>query len=334
MTRSRRLAAALPAPLWLLITAGPVLADPAGPSDYLTRVIRVEPAISGLHIDIIGGDSFIMVKAGPAMAVEVPGYRGEPYLRFLPGGTVEENENSPTTHLNLDRYGEGDMPPHASYDAGPQWRVVAGDGAYAWHDHRAHWMSPSRPPGKGPGDVILEGVIPLRVDGQEVLVTVQSVWQPAPSALPAAAGVMAALALLMATVAIGGGIRVPAAITGLLGMAAAALGLVAYLSVPAVTGPSWSLWVPPMGAAALAGVVALSGPSARFSRAHGFLMAAASLQIAAWALLHREWMWRAVLPTAAPSWLHRGAVATALVGGIGMLIPVSRSRAASDPSRP
>ena len=45
-----------------------------------------------------------------------------------------------------------------------------------------------RPAGKSPGDQILEAVIPLRVDGEDVDVTVVSVWQPAASAVPAFLG--------------------------------------------------------------------------------------------------------------------------------------------------
>ena len=75
--------------------------------------------------------------------------------------------------------------------ATPDWHVVAGDGSYAWHDHRAHWMNAFRPPGRRPGDRILESVIPLVVDGVPTSVRVASTWLPAPSPLPVWIGVVA-----------------------------------------------------------------------------------------------------------------------------------------------
>ncbi len=80
------------------------------------------------------------------------------------------------------------MAAEAAADAEPDWRPVAGGGIHAWHDHRAHWMSPVHPPGARPGDTVLEAVIPLVVNGSRVEVVVRSVLLAAPSPLPALAG--------------------------------------------------------------------------------------------------------------------------------------------------
>ena len=99
------------------------------------------------------------------------GYWGEPYLRFNADGTVEENvgrrpcrEREPLRRVVGDESGR-----HA--DAESQWAQVASDGSYAWHDHRAHWMSPSRRPGER-GTEVLTGVDALEVDGTDVQVSV------------------------------------------------------------------------------------------------------------------------------------------------------------------
>ncbi|MGD2052087.1 MAG: hypothetical protein PVI35_06395, partial [Acidimicrobiia bacterium] len=73
----------------LVVPAAPALADPAGPSDYQSSVIGLDPPVAGVDVSIIGGDSFVRLVVDPATEVEVTGYRGEPYLRFLPGGIVE-----------------------------------------------------------------------------------------------------------------------------------------------------------------------------------------------------------------------------------------------------
>ena len=67
---------------------------------------------------------------------------------------------------NESRYGGSSSPP-AGVDGESQWVAVATDGSYAWHDHRAHWMS-SEPPAGARGDEVLTGVIPLQVNGADV----------------------------------------------------------------------------------------------------------------------------------------------------------------------
>ena len=42
---------------------------------------------------------------------------------------------------------------------------LADDGAWSWHDHRAHWMGDEPPIGLEPGDALPDMVIELVVDG-------------------------------------------------------------------------------------------------------------------------------------------------------------------------
>ena len=66
--------------------------------------------------------------------------------------------------------------------------VVATGGRYAWHDHRTHWMNPVHPIGRQPGDEVLDGTVPLIVDGGATDVRVSVRWMPGPSPWPAVAG--------------------------------------------------------------------------------------------------------------------------------------------------
>ena len=95
------------------------------------------------------------------------GYWGEPYLRFNSDGTVEENRRSPTVAENESRYGGSSTAGRRTRPVSRNGREVATDGSYAWHDHRAHWMS-TEPPAGERGDEVLTGVIPLQVDGADV----------------------------------------------------------------------------------------------------------------------------------------------------------------------
>ena len=101
----------------------PVFADPAGPTDYRSEVVSVDPATADIEVEIIGGDSFVQLTAQPGTDVIVVGYRGEPYLWFRPDGTVAENRNAPTTYQNLSRYGS-EAP--AGVDAGGRAGLAAG----------------------------------------------------------------------------------------------------------------------------------------------------------------------------------------------------------------
>ncbi len=306
---------------WIVTGAAPAQADPPGPTDFQTEIIRIHPPTSAFDVGVVGGDSFLVLHSDGSATIEVVGYRGEPYLRFLTDGTVERNERSPTTSLNEDRYAAVEIPDDASPDAVPLWRVVAGGGSYAWHDHRAHWMNRADPPGRGPGDAILEGVIPLLVDGDEVDITVRSVWQAAPSPIPMILGgtlgiaIVAAVAMRMRRATL-------AAAVALVSATALAVGVVAYVSVPAETAPSWTLWGPPVMSLVLAGLAAFPKATGRLQtateRAAPTLTLLAAAELAVWAVLRWDWLWHAILPTGAPFWLDRAVTAMVLAASLGL----------------
>lgn len=285
-------------------------ADAAGPSDFQSRVTSVEPATPEVEVTVEGGDSFLMLKARKGSVVTVPGYEDEPFLRFEADGTVLENTASYTAIVSRSRYMSAD--PHIAHDTAPRWHQVADGGAYAWHDHRIHWMSPGDPPGKRPGDVILRSQIPIVVGSVNVVVTVESVWLPPPSPLPAWIGGVAGAALIAGALTLQKRQRM---VAGLLVVDLAVLAVVVgwwqYHSLPAETGPS-ALWfaLPLVALAAAVARVALRKPLTGEALA---LLAGANLAI--WGWQRRDDLVRAALPTNAPWWLDRAVSAAALTGG-------------------
>jgi len=303
--------------LVLLASGGTVHADPAGPTDYRTEILSIDPPTSAVSFEVIGGDSFLQLSVDPEAEVLVLGYFAEPYLRFLPGGEVQENRNSPTTYQNADRYGS-EAPEFAQPDAEPDWVTVADDGTYAWHDHRAHWMQPIRPAGRAPGDRIVEQVIPIVVDGTDVDVTVISTWQPEPSMIPAALGV--AIGAITVGAAFWIARRNPAWAVALVPVSvlATVAGVWQYTSLPPETGPRiiWAL-LPSIAVvvSSVAGVLARRSP---FAAVAAGLVAASQLLV--WSFVKRDGLTAAIVPTDAPQWFERLSLTAAFVVGVGATV--------------
>ncbi len=302
----------------IILHAGPAAADPAGPTNYQTSVEEVVPPTGAFDISIVGGDSFLLLEQREPVTISVNGYNREPYLRFLPDGTVERNRRSPATYLNTDRYGDigsSNLPDDASADADPEWEVVADDGVYAWHDHRAHWMLANPPLGLGPGDQILDDTIPVEVDGSPIDVRVVSFWQPAPSPLPA-------IIALVVAVGIGVGAWRSRRFLWLALLVGALPALVAgyteYSSLPAATEPSPVPWILPLIAlmAAIAAFIARSKPATSLP-----LLMGGAAALVVFAVSRLDSLSKAILPTSLPFWFERSATAGAL--GLGAAIVVT-----------
>jgi hypothetical protein len=300
--------------------AAPVSADPAGPTEFLSTIQAVEPPTGSIAVRMIGGDSFFEVTQLEPVLIEVAGYQGEPYLRIDPDGVVAENRLSASTYLNQERYGAGDIVPEfVDNDADPEWVQVGTGGRYAWHDHRSHWMNSQRPPGAEPGDTILEAVIPLRVDGTDVAVTVVSILQEPASLLPAIGG--AAVGLMGAVLLMRRQIVVMAVLTACLALIA---GVVAVISVPAETAPPFTLWFPPaLAVVALMGALLLLSRSSNPLSDLGLLLVAGS-QLVLWGFLGLAALTNPILPTDLPWSLHRFVVALTLVVGVAVLLDAAR----------
>lgn len=295
--------------------ATPVGADAAGPTDYQSEILAIDPPIAGIEVTIIGGDSFVSLQVEAGIEVLVIGYQGEPYLRFLPSGLVQENQLSPTKYLNEERFGESEVPSEADPDADPIWKTIDDDGSWTWHDHRTHWMNEQPPPGAVRGDQISEGVIPLFVDGLEVDVSVGSVWVDPPSPVPLFVGVLLGLLFL------GLGLRKPPRSSWVVLAPLLVLGLVVgswqVFSLPPETGPSPLNWLWPM-----VGLLALAGLPL-FQRSDQVVMATGlslvgGINLAIWGLMRRAGIRAAILPTTAPPDLDRLTVVLAILVGVGL----------------
>ena len=130
---------------WLALLVAPAAADPAQPGDVRSRVTELAPRTTGVRAEIVGGDSFLQLEVDRGREVVVLGYESEPYLRVRPDGTVEVNDRSPARWVNDDRLGSAAAAGHGRRAAAPDWRVIGEGGKVAWHDHRTHWMAPTRP---------------------------------------------------------------------------------------------------------------------------------------------------------------------------------------------
>ena len=218
-----------------------LVADAAAPTDYRTTVVAVTPATDSIEVEVVGGDAFLQLTADPGTTVMVVGYEDEPYLRFRADGVVLENQRSPTTYLNESRYGTT-APPGADPALPPDWLPVGSGGRYAWHDHRAHWMSQEPPEHALRGDRILESAIPLRVDGVDVSVEVATDWLHRPSRVPLYVGAGIAAGLVAVALVLR---RRVAWVLLAVAVAAAGIGWWEYASLPSETGPLSVWWLLP-----------------------------------------------------------------------------------------
>jgi hypothetical protein len=291
-----------------LVVAALAPGDAAGPTDYRTTVVSITPPTDKISVEVVGGDAFLELTAEPGTNVLVLGYQSEPYLRFRPDGVVLENQRSPSTYLNRSRYGST-APAGADPNLPPDWKVVARDGRYTWHDHRAHWMEPDPPRFSVPGDQILESSVPLQVDGVDTRVAVTVDWLPSPSRVPLYVGAGIAAALVAVALILRRRVAWVLLVTA---AAAAGIGWWEYTSLPPETGPLSVWWLLPavaVGSAALALVLG-------YRLVSYALILLGAVELGAWVVIRRNNAFRAVLPTNAPFWLDRGVMAAAAVAAV------------------
>lgn len=339
MTR-RRIAAVVGLLVAVLAAPGTAHADAAGPTDYRTEITSITPAAPSIHLSIEGGDSFVRIVADPGVEVVVLGYEDEPYVMIDTTGDVFENVRSFAAYYNDARYGTSEIPPTVDNGAAPEWELVGSGGAWAWHDHRAHWMASEAPVGMQPGDTFPAQTIPLLVDGQRVEVEVVSTLVAGPSWVPTALGLATGLALTLAAT-LGRRVLVTP-VAAAWSVAALAVGAAQYLSLPAETGPRPIWWLAPAVALVCAACAIWWRRSAIVRDG---LVVVAAAQLLVWVAVRHLTFSRAVLPTDLPFWVDRAgtagvaagasallATAVARVAGLTRQAPTTSSMAASSSS--
>jgi hypothetical protein len=151
---------------------------------YRSTIVSITPRTSALDLAVLDSDDRMQLRLQGQSRVVIHGYEGEPYLRFGPDG-VYRNARSPATYLNDDRYGKAKLPTVADPEAPPDWEQVAAAGrAYAWHDHRIHWMSPTYPPrveaDKEIPHHIFNWTVPGTIDGKPLAIRGSLDYEPLP----------------------------------------------------------------------------------------------------------------------------------------------------------
>jgi hypothetical protein len=328
MSMHRALTIGLLAVGLLALTASPAAADPAVPTHYDSVITGIDDPAGGplpIEVEVLGGDAFLVVRADPGTAVEVPGYQGEPYVRIDADGTVHVNERSEARWVNDERYGipGAELPPIVDNEAPPSW-VQAGDGGeYAWHDHRIHYMSPSLPqqvdPDAGTPQPVWDWTVPLIVDGRQVELTGSLTWLPGPSpALPIG------LTLVLAAVTVAVVWRWRAALVPLLAVAivaGAAIGAAKLIGLPAGADGEPALLVLP---AIATGAVLLGTVLGRRQAAATWLIPAAGVPVLVWGILQSGALVRPIVPGPVAVEVVRVVVAATLAIGAAAVAAAGR----------
>ena len=313
----------------VLAPAPPVFADPAGPTDFRTEIVEVRPDTPSIEVSVEGGDSFIRLRVTDDADVLVLGYNDEPYLSFA-DGIIAHNVRSPATYDNEQRYGAAEWPDIVDPDAPPEWEQIGTGSAWSWHDHRAHWMQEELPIGLEPGQALPMPAIELLVDDTPVEIEVTTILQESPAWWPTVFGLLIGLQLALVAGILGRAMLTTA--TGLLAIAALVVGAGQYLSLSAETGPLITWWLmPALALAAAIATIAIYGRSEILERG---LVAFAGVQLALWAILRRDGLSKAVLPTDVPFWFDRAVTAGVLVGGVTVTVMILRPlfRSAATPA--
>ena len=162
-------------------------ADASVTSNYRTHLTDV-PDIDGLTVEVVDIDGTIELTWTGTGTLVVAGYENEPYLRFDSSG-VCQNQRSPATYLNQNRYANVDPPATADASAPPEWAQLSAGQTTRWHDHRTHWMS-TTPPIQVQQEpdrrhlIIERWEIPLTVADRSAVLAGTLTWTPPPPLIP------------------------------------------------------------------------------------------------------------------------------------------------------
>jgi hypothetical protein len=177
-------------------------------ANFRSDVQSLNPAVSGLTLEVVRGDEGLRLTNKTGKTVIVEGYDGEQYLRFNPDGTVEANQRSAATYINVDRFGLQEVPDNALPGAKPVWKRIGSGGTHTWFDHRIH-LTAKRPPARFTRQTkvtkIFNWRVPMTVGGQRVAAIGSLVWDPNASSDETSGGFPVWLGILIALIVLGGG---------------------------------------------------------------------------------------------------------------------------------
>ena len=151
---------------------------------FKATITGLPPGVPGVRVRVLGAEDRLWLLNRSRRTVTVLGYEGEPYLRFRADG-VYENRSSPAAYLNADRFARAVVPRTAHAGAKPRWRKLAKSRAWAWHDHRIHWMS-TFPPKQVVDDRasphhIFDWSVPLSAAARRVTIVGSLDYEPPPT---------------------------------------------------------------------------------------------------------------------------------------------------------
>jgi hypothetical protein len=174
-------------PIWIACAVAALCAVPGSAlaadayENFRSELRSLDPPVSGLTLKVVRGDEALQLQNKSGKTVIVEGYDGEQYLRFLPNGTVEANQRSAATYINVDRYGQQEIPDNAIPGVKPVWKPVAGDGSYTWFDHRIH-LTAKEPPARFTSSdkpkKVLDWKVPMTAGGRSVEANGSLTWVP------------------------------------------------------------------------------------------------------------------------------------------------------------
>jgi hypothetical protein len=325
----------------VVIAAEPAAAHGVGgvePSNYETRVLKIEPAVEGLSVEAVDLGDRLQLTNNTGTDVVVLGYENEPYLRVGPDG-VFENVRSPAVYANRERFpNDTDAPPEADADAAPEWERVSGGTTARWHEHRAHWMGNDDPRSvqddPGQEQVVQDWTVELRHGDRTITVTGDLLWVPGPSPWPWA---LVAVALAGLVLALSRTRWWPIVFAGALSVlvAAEAVHVVGLWNATTSSGLSKLL----ASAYSIAGVLLGAGTLAWMARrrdpvgATPAVLIAAIFLFVAGGLADLQTLTRSQIPTTLPNSIARLCVTLALGLGAGLIVAaLLRLRAAPVPN--
>jgi len=178
-----------------------------GNPDFRSEITSITPASAadGLVMTIQNFDDNLELNNRTGKEVVVNGYDNEPYIRISPDGTVEVNLNSPAYYLNEDRFADVTVPEKADAKAAPDWKQVADNGTFSWHDHRSHFMGLGTPPqvkDESKETEVFPYVIPMTVGGVPVKANGVLTWVGKQSGFPILPFIGLAAVIVLGAIAI------------------------------------------------------------------------------------------------------------------------------------